>query len=85
MSTRQGRSKKAYPLMNKNGDLVSAEEEKVEVLINIFASISTANLSPHTSQKDGLQDRDRGRKVPPTVREDQVCHHLRNLNIHKSL
>ncbi|KFQ97269.1 hypothetical protein Y956_10223, partial [Nipponia nippon] len=25
-----------------------------------------------------------GRKVPPTVREDQVHDHLRNLNIHKS-
>ncbi|KFP36932.1 RNA-directed DNA polymerase from mobile element jockey, partial [Chlamydotis macqueenii] len=27
---------------------------------------------------------DSGSKVPPTVREDQVCDHLRNLNIHKS-
>ncbi|KFQ02849.1 hypothetical protein N329_01910, partial [Haliaeetus albicilla] len=24
-------------------------------------------------------------KVPPTVRDDQVCDHLRNLNIHKSM
>ncbi|KFP37708.1 hypothetical protein N324_02917, partial [Chlamydotis macqueenii] len=24
-------------------------------------------------------------KVPPAVREDQVCDHLRNLNIHKSM
>ncbi|KFQ86973.1 hypothetical protein N337_01297, partial [Phoenicopterus ruber ruber] len=24
-------------------------------------------------------------KVPPTIREDQVCDHLRNLNIHKSM
>ncbi|KFP67066.1 hypothetical protein N322_13052, partial [Cariama cristata] len=31
------------------------------------------------------QDRDWGSKVPPTVREDHVCDHLRNLNIHKSL
>ncbi|KFP16530.1 hypothetical protein Z169_09185, partial [Egretta garzetta] len=30
------------------------------------------------------QGRDWGRKVPPTVREDQVHDHLRNLNIHKS-
>ncbi|KFQ75205.1 hypothetical protein N337_08239, partial [Phoenicopterus ruber ruber] len=29
--------------------------------------------------------RDRGSKVPPTVREDHVCDHLRNLNIHKSM
>ncbi|KGL93601.1 hypothetical protein N301_09347, partial [Charadrius vociferus] len=26
-----------------------------------------------------------GSKVPPTVREDQICDHLRNLNIHKSM
>ncbi|KFO91661.1 hypothetical protein N320_04086, partial [Buceros rhinoceros silvestris] len=31
------------------------------------------------------QDRDQGVKVPPTVREDQVRDHLRNLNIHKSM
>ncbi|KFP43754.1 hypothetical protein N324_03716, partial [Chlamydotis macqueenii] len=24
-------------------------------------------------------------KVPPTVRENQVCDHLRNLNMHKSM
>ncbi|KFQ61280.1 hypothetical protein N334_02938, partial [Pelecanus crispus] len=29
--------------------------------------------------------RDWGRKVPPPIREDQVCDHLRNLNIHKSM
>ncbi|KFQ92414.1 hypothetical protein Y956_08345, partial [Nipponia nippon] len=28
---------------------------------------------------------DWGSKVPPTVGEDQVCDHLRNLNIHKSM
>jgi len=28
---------------------------------------------------------DWGSKVPHTVREDQVCDHLRNLNIHKSM
>ncbi|KGL95135.1 hypothetical protein N301_09526, partial [Charadrius vociferus] len=31
------------------------------------------------------QDGDWGRKVPPTVREDQVCDRLRNLNIYKSM
>ncbi|KFW94851.1 hypothetical protein N336_01293, partial [Phalacrocorax carbo] len=29
--------------------------------------------------------RDSGNKVPPTVREDQGCDHLRHLNIHKSM
>ncbi|KFW71501.1 hypothetical protein AS28_08876, partial [Pygoscelis adeliae] len=31
------------------------------------------------------QDGDWGSKVPPTVREDQVRDHLRNLNIYKSM
>ncbi|KFQ84292.1 hypothetical protein N337_02306, partial [Phoenicopterus ruber ruber] len=31
------------------------------------------------------QDRDWASKVPPTVREDQVRDHLRNLNIYKSM
>jgi len=34
---------------------------------------------------DGAQGRDWGSKVPPTVREDLVQDHLRNLNIHKSM
>jgi len=35
--------------MNKNGDLVSTDEEKAEVLNNLFASVFTGNLSPHPS------------------------------------
>ncbi|KFQ32387.1 hypothetical protein N332_05337, partial [Mesitornis unicolor] len=31
------------------------------------------------------QDRDRAEKVPPTISEDKVCDHLRNLNVHKSM
>ncbi|KGL98497.1 hypothetical protein N301_15444, partial [Charadrius vociferus] len=31
------------------------------------------------------QDEDWGSKVPPTLREDQVCDHLRKLNIQKSM
>ncbi|KFR00036.1 hypothetical protein Y956_06357, partial [Nipponia nippon] len=31
------------------------------------------------------QDRDWGSKVPRTVSEDQVCDHLRSLNVHKSM
>jgi len=43
------------------------------------------NLSPHPSPADGLQDGDQRGKAPPTVREDQVRDHLRNLNIQKSM
>jgi len=85
MSIRKRRLKKAYPPMNKNADLVSTDEEKAEVLNNIFASVFTDNHFPHQSPIDGLQDGDQGGKAPPTVREDQVCENLRSLNIHKSM
>jgi len=61
------------------------DKEKAEVLNNIYASVFTGNLSSHTSQVDGLQVGDWGSKVPPTVRENQLIGHLRNLNVHKSM
>ena len=73
------------PSMNTTGKLVTMDKEKAEVLNNFFVSVFTGNLSSHTSRVDGLQDRDWGSKIPPTVREDQVRDHLRNLNIHKSM
>jgi len=47
------------------------------------SSLVVSLLSPSelTDHKMG----DQGSKVPPTVREDQVRDHLRNLNIHKSM
>ncbi|PKU45121.1 rna-directed dna polymerase from mobile element hypothetical protein [Limosa lapponica baueri] len=71
--------------MSKTGSLITKAEKKVELFNNFFASVFTGNLSPHTSQVDGPQGRDWGSKVPPTVREDQVCDHLKNLNIQKSM
>jgi len=68
-------------LMNKNDNLVSTDEEKAEVLSNFFASVFSGNLSP----ADGLQDGDQRGKDPPTVREDQVRDHVRNLNVCKSM
>jgi len=71
--------------MSKTGKLVTRHEEKAEVPNNFFAVVFTGNVSSHTSQVDGRQDRDWGSRAPPTVREDQVCDHLRNLNRRKSM
>ncbi|KAK4823975.1 hypothetical protein QYF61_008594 [Mycteria americana] len=60
-------------------------QTKAEVLNNFFASVFTGSLSSHNSQVEGPQDRDWESKVPPTVREDQVHDHLRNLNRLKSM
>ena len=67
------------------GKLVTTGEEKTEIFNNFFASVFTGNLFSHTSGVVGPQDRYQGSKVYPTVRENQVHDHLRNLNIHKSL
>ncbi|KAK4827894.1 hypothetical protein QYF61_022317 [Mycteria americana] len=80
------KAKESIPtVMSKTGKLVTMDEEKAEVLSNFFASVFTGNLSSHTSGVDVPQDRDWGSKVLPAVREDQVCDHLRNLNIHKPM
>jgi len=50
-----------------------------------FASVFTGNLSPSPSPADGLQYGVQRGKALPTVTEDQVRDHLRNLNIHKSM
>ncbi|KAK4828785.1 hypothetical protein QYF61_000842 [Mycteria americana] len=73
------------PLMNKNGDLISTDEEKAEVLNNFFASVFSGNCSPHPSRVNGQHVGDQGGKASPTVRKDQVRDHLKNLNISKSM
>ncbi|KAK4824707.1 hypothetical protein QYF61_017933 [Mycteria americana] len=71
--------------MSKTGKLITMDKEKAEVLNNFFVSVFTNSLSSHTSRVDGPEGRDWGSKVPPSVREDHVRDHLRNLNIGKSM
>ncbi|KFO79625.1 hypothetical protein N303_03515, partial [Cuculus canorus] len=60
------------PLATGNGDHVSTDDEKAEVLNNFFASVFTNNCFPRPSWVRGQQDGDRGGRPPPTVEEDQV-------------
>lgn len=41
-----------FLLMNMTGKLVTTDKDS-EVLYNLFATVSTGNLSPHTSGVDG--------------------------------
>lgn len=73
--------------MSNSAEPVTMDEEKVEILNNYFASVSSNSLSPYGSHIDGSHDGDQGDKVPPisTVSKDKVYDHLRNWNICKSM
>ena len=58
--------------------------EKAEVLNDFFASVFTSKGSSHTSQLAENKDKNWEKKDLPTVREDQVQDHLKNLKVHKS-
>ncbi|KFO79036.1 hypothetical protein N303_02326, partial [Cuculus canorus] len=64
--------KNRLPLMTGNGDHVSTNEEKAEVLNKFFASVFTDNCSHCPSWVMGQQDGDQGGRPPPTLEEDQV-------------
>ncbi|GAB0193490.1 mitochondrial enolase superfamily member 1 [Grus japonensis] len=71
------------PLRNETGDLVTQDMEKAEVLNDVFASVFTGKCLSHTAQV--TEGRDWENAEPPTVGEDQVREHLRNLKVHKSM
>ncbi|KAK4832498.1 hypothetical protein QYF61_023545 [Mycteria americana] len=59
--------------------------EKAEVLNDFFASVFMGKCSSHTAQVAEGKGRDWENEEPPTVGEDQVQDHLRNLKVHKSM
>ncbi|GAB0185009.1 mitochondrial enolase superfamily member 1 [Grus japonensis] len=59
--------------------------EKAEVLNDFFASAFTSKCSSHTTQVAEGKGRDWESEELPTVGEDQVQDHLRNLKVHKSM
>ncbi|GAB0190817.1 mitochondrial enolase superfamily member 1 [Grus japonensis] len=71
------------PLWNEMGELVTQDIEKAEVLSDFFASVFTGKCLSHTAQV--TEGRDWENAEPPTVGEDQVREHLRNLKVHKSM
>ncbi|GAB0180188.1 mitochondrial enolase superfamily member 1 [Grus japonensis] len=73
------------PLWKEMGDLVTQDIEKAEVLNDVFASVFTSKSSSHTAQVTEGKGRDWENEKPPTVGEDQVRDHLRNLKVHESM
>ncbi|KAK4831151.1 hypothetical protein QYF61_015454 [Mycteria americana] len=55
------------------------------ILTVLHEESSSGNCSPHPSQVNGQHVGHWGGKAPPTGSKGQVCDHLRNLNIHKSM
>ncbi|GAB0207770.1 mitochondrial enolase superfamily member 1 [Grus japonensis] len=71
------------PLRKETGDRVTQDMEKAEVLDDFFASVFTGKCLSHTAQV--TEGRDWENAELPTVGEDQVGDHLRNLKVHKSM
>ncbi|PKU41090.1 rna-directed dna polymerase from mobile element hypothetical protein [Limosa lapponica baueri] len=71
-------------LWKETGDLATQDMEKAE-LLNVFASIFTSKGSNHTAQVTEVKNRGSENEELPTVGEDQVQEHLRNLKVHESM
>lgn len=69
--------KRVLSTLPQNGQLVTMDKEKPEVLNNFFASLFNGSLSSHTSYMGGLKDGGWASKEIPTVGEDQVHDHQR--------
>uniref|UniRef100_A0A8B9FTL9 Reverse transcriptase domain-containing protein n=1 Tax=Amazona collaria TaxID=241587 RepID=A0A8B9FTL9_9PSIT len=74
------------PLQKPSGELATLDLEKAEVLNDFFASVFTGKCSDHTTQVlEGRRGDGEGGDPGPTVGEDLVRDHLRNLNVYKSM
>ncbi|PKU32375.1 rna-directed dna polymerase from mobile element jockey-like [Limosa lapponica baueri] len=67
------------------GDLATWDMDKAVVLNDFFASVFTSKCSSHTTQVTEGKSKDWENEEPPTVGEDQVRDHLRNLKVHKCM
>jgi len=64
---------------------VTRDMEKAEVLNDSFPLVFTSKCSSHTTQAAEGKGRDWDNEEPPTVGEDRVQGHLRNMKVHESM